>query len=53
MFIHEVPLPDTISGVWCAMSATRINGQIFFSEKINSQRCYFLYLLLPIITLFS
>jgi len=35
MLIHEVPLYDDNVDVWCAMSATRVNGPIF-SGTVNS-----------------
>ena len=38
MLIQEVPLHGVQVGVWCAMSATRIIGPIFFSETLNSHR---------------
>jgi inhibitor of nuclear factor kappa-B kinase subunit alpha len=34
----EVPLHDQKIGVWCAISAARIVGPIFFEETINSER---------------
>lgn len=37
-FVHEVPLHDQKIGVWCAVSAYRIIGPIFFDSTINSQR---------------
>ncbi|PSN33354.1 hypothetical protein C0J52_27713 [Blattella germanica] len=30
---HEIPLHDEIIEVWCAVSASRIIGQMFFEEK--------------------
>jgi hypothetical protein len=36
--IHEVPLHDVKIGVWCAISAHRIIGPVFFQETINSER---------------
>jgi hypothetical protein len=36
--IHEAPLHDVKIGVWCAISAHRIIGPVFFQETINSKR---------------
>ena len=36
--IHEVPLHDQKIGVWCAVTAERIIGPIFFDDTINSDR---------------
>jgi hypothetical protein len=36
--VHEVPLHDLKVGVWCAISARRIIGPVFFHETINSER---------------
>jgi hypothetical protein len=36
--IHEVPLHDVKIRVWCAISAYRIIGPVFFQETINSER---------------
>jgi hypothetical protein len=36
--IHEVPLHDQIASVWCALSAQRIIGYIFFYGTVNSKR---------------
>jgi len=36
--LHETPLHDLKVGVWCALSANRIIGPIFFNWTINSQR---------------
>lgn len=35
---HEKPLHDVKVGVWCAVSAKKIIGPIFFNETINSER---------------
>jgi hypothetical protein len=35
--IYEVPLHDVKIGVWCAISAHRIIGPVFFQETINSE----------------
>jgi len=37
VLIHEVPFHDRVS-LWCAMSATRINGLTFFYENIKSHQ---------------
>jgi hypothetical protein len=34
----EVPLHDQKVGVWCAITASRIEGPIFFENTINSKR---------------
>jgi hypothetical protein len=36
--IHKVPLHDVKFEVWCAISAHRIHGPVFFQETINSER---------------
>jgi hypothetical protein len=36
---HEVLLHPVKVGVWCAASARRIAGPVFFSETINCKRC--------------
>lgn len=35
---REVPLHDVKVGVWCAISASRVIGPIFFEDTINSNR---------------
>lgn len=35
---HQTPLHDQKVGVWCAVSACRIIGPIFFHHTVNSQR---------------
>jgi hypothetical protein len=34
----EVPLHDQKIGVWCARTASRIVGPLFFENTINSER---------------
>jgi hypothetical protein len=34
----EVPLPDQKTGVWCAITASRIVGPIFFKNTFNSEQ---------------
>jgi hypothetical protein len=36
--MFEVPLHDQKIGVWCAITASRIVGPIFFENAINSER---------------
>ena len=50
--IHEVPLHDAKIGVWCAVSAKRIIGPIFFEDTINSER-YRTQILAPFFQLLS
>jgi hypothetical protein len=35
---HEAPLHPVTVGVWCASSARRIVGPVFFNETINCER---------------
>jgi hypothetical protein len=37
-FIHELPLHDEAIGVWCAISAHRIIGPIFYDDAVNAAR---------------
>ena len=36
--MHQVPLHYVKIGIWCAMSAKRVVGPIFFNETVNSER---------------
>jgi hypothetical protein len=36
--IHNVPLHPVKVSVWCAVSARRIVGPVFFNETINYKR---------------
>jgi inhibitor of nuclear factor kappa-B kinase subunit alpha len=36
--VHQIPLHDIKIGVWCAVSARRIIGPIFYHETVNSDR---------------
>jgi hypothetical protein len=36
MLINEVPLHDIVTGVWCAMSATKITGSFFVRPQIHT-----------------
>jgi hypothetical protein len=37
-FIYELPLHDERNGVWCAKSARRITGPIFYNDTVNAAR---------------
>jgi hypothetical protein len=37
-FVQEFPLHDEKIGVWCAISARRIIGPIFYDDTFNSAR---------------
>lgn len=50
--IHEIPLHDAKVGVWCAITAQRIIGPIFFNETVNSER-YRANILAPFFQLLS
>jgi hypothetical protein len=49
---HEVLLHPVKVGVWCAVSAGRIVGSVFFNETINCERCgqVILRQFLPVLT---
>jgi hypothetical protein len=36
--VHQTPLHDIKIGVWCAVSARRIIGPLFYHETVNSDR---------------
>jgi hypothetical protein len=36
--VHELPLYDETIGVWCAMSARRVIGPIFYDYTVNAVR---------------
>jgi hypothetical protein len=36
--IHKLPLHDEKIGVWCAISASRIIGHIFYNDTLNGAR---------------
>jgi hypothetical protein len=40
LLIHEALLHDVKGGMWCAISATRNIGPIFFRETIFKPICY-------------
>jgi hypothetical protein len=37
--VHKVQLCDVKVGVWCALSARKIMGSVFYAHSINSERC--------------
>lgn len=45
---HKTPLHDQKAGVWCAVSAHRIIGPIFFHQTLNSAR-YIYYIFYPFV----
>jgi hypothetical protein len=36
--VHDLPLHDERIGVWCAVSAHKIIGPIFYDDKVNAAK---------------